>query len=52
MKKRNLTERDKEILSRVKREMERPRQTESVRIALGAMSAPAAFVLTSRSARA
>jgi hypothetical protein len=36
MKKKNSTEKEREILSSVKREMERPRQTESVRIGLAA----------------
>ena len=36
MKKKNSTEKEREILSSVKREMERPRQTESVLIGLAA----------------
>ena len=52
MRKKNLTQKDKEILSSVKKEMERPRQTESVRIGLGAKSAPNVIGLTVRCVRA
>ena len=51
MKKKNSTEKEREILSSVKREMERPRQTESVRIGLETKAAPAVIGLTVRSAR-
>jgi hypothetical protein len=52
VRKKNLTEKDKEILSSVKREMERPRQTESVRIGLRAEASLAAIRVTIHSARA
>ena len=45
MRKKNLTEKDKEILSSVKREMERPRMTASVRNALEAEAAQAALAV-------
>jgi len=44
--KKRSTEKDREILSSVKREMEEPRQTTSVREALAFEAAPAAKVLT------
>jgi hypothetical protein len=46
MKKKNSTEKDREILSSVKREMEEPRQTTSVREALAYVAAQTAKVLT------
>lgn len=46
MNKKSSTEKDREILSSVKREMQEPRQTTSVREALAFEAAPAAKVLT------
>lgn len=46
MKKKSSTEKDREILSSVKREMQEPRQTTSVREALAFEAALAAKVLT------
>jgi hypothetical protein len=50
--KKNSTEKDREILSNVKREMQEPRQTTSVRESMAAAAALAARTLAAHSARA
>ena len=52
MKTKSTTENDRKILASVKREMDRPRQTASVRDALEAAAAPAARTLAVHSAKA
>ena len=52
MKKKNQIELDRVIVASVKREMEKPRMTESVRQALEAEAALAARGLAARAARA
>jgi hypothetical protein len=52
VKKKSSSEKDREILSSVKREMQEPRQTTSVREALAFEAAPAAKVQVVHSARA
>ncbi|MGD0680806.1 MAG: hypothetical protein ABR990_02050 [Terracidiphilus sp.] len=52
MNKTSPTEKDREILSSVKREMQEPRQTTSVREALAAAAALAARAAAYHSARA
>ena len=52
MKKKNRIEIDRKIVSRVKREMDEPRLTESVRKSFSARNAPDVSKPTARSARA
>ena len=52
MKKESRIENDRKILSRVKREMDQPRLTESVRNGFSAQAAPAVENPVARSARA
>jgi hypothetical protein len=52
MKKKSRIENDRKIVSRVKREMNQPRLTESVRNGFSAQSAPAIEKPAARSARA
>ena len=52
MKKRNQTETEREIVSRVKREMDKPRLTESVRNGFNDQAAKAVEKPAARSARA
>ena len=52
MNKKSPTEKDREILSSVKREMQEPRLAASVRNALEAEAVPAAKVLAVHSAKA
>jgi hypothetical protein len=52
VKKKSRIEMDKEIIASVKREMERPRLTESVRMALETEAVLTAEALAARSARA
>jgi len=52
MKKKSRIENERKIVSRVKREMDRPRLTESVRNGFSAQAAPSVEKLIVRSARA
>jgi hypothetical protein len=52
MKKKSRIEIEREIVSRVKREMDKPRLTESVRNGFGAQPAPATEKPSTHSARA
>ena len=51
IKKKSQIEIEKKIVSRVKREMDKPRLTESVRNGFGALAAPAIEKLATHSAR-
>lgn len=52
MKKKSRIENESKIVSRIKREMDQPRLTESVRSGFSAQAAPVVEKLTVRSARA